>query len=520
MTREVEPIAHFSGPGAMRDTISQFFGRKFSFVETESIEWVKYKIDPKRVIVSWNVYAQALFIGADDYSELLFPTRDRKWSPHHHKTTSLYLGLDLVKAISKVETRREELLRDREFEKKRIAQTSAGVPRQIEAIEAKLRQVEKRLQDIEEGVSALVDPMHVREVDQQVSGYTAKIVKLGNKRSEKVQALSQLDYELQRQNRIVHELREAITFKVFLSGLRVEICPQCESQITHPAQVEDEIASGHCHLCHNPLKSTMETDQQEVLLAASQTQVDRLKKARRKIRKEIKSLGEQVVANEAELEKCRTEFEDLARQQQEGLTSELRNLLYQRGNLQGQLDHLYLQTEEKLSEHLKQIEIQVDILKEVLRHLQSRMKYNHAETLEKLSRYTTELAKSFGVPHLKKIAFTDGLQMRIEQSDKTVAYSRMEQGEKLRLKIAFHLALLLLRVEEGIGRHPRLLIIDAPGGAEMDDSYFNAVTEYFTEIEQRLGNEAQILIATSKEELLDMFAGDKIEHKEKREFLF
>lgn len=110
--------------------------------------------------------------------------------------------------------------------------------------------------------------------------------------------------------------------------------------------------------------------------------------------------------------------------------------------------------------------------------------------------------------------------MFVKQSGHTIRFLDMDTGERLRLKIAFQLALLMQRVEAGVGRHPAFLIVDAPGSAEMDEQYLSAITNGFADIENRFGDQVQILIASSKDELLDMFSEDKVENKLEGEFIF
>lgn len=130
------------------------------------------------------------------------------------------------------------------------------------------------------------------------------------------------------------------------------------------------------------------------------------------------------------------------------------------------------------------------------------------------------MAKAFGVPHLEQVFFNKAFDMFVKQSGHTIRFLDMDTGERLRLKIAFQLALLMQRVEAGVGRHPAFLIVDAPGSAEMDEQYLSAITNGFADIENRFGDQVQILIASSKDELLDMFSEDKVENKLEGEFIF
>jgi ABC-type molybdenum transport system ATPase subunit/photorepair protein PhrA len=110
--------------------------------------------------------------------------------------------------------------------------------------------------------------------------------------------------------------------------------------------------------------------------------------------------------------------------------------------------------------------------------------------------------------------------MSVKQSGRLVQFSRMDPGERLRLKLAFHLALLSLAAQRELGRHPGLLIIDAPASSEMDDLHFSAIVKRLGEIGQSLGERVQILIASARDDLAEICSDDHMERKRGGEVLF
>ncbi len=96
----------------------------------------------------------------------------------------------------------------------------------------------------------------------------------------------------------------------------------------------------------------------------------------------------------------------------------------------------------------------------------------------------------------------------------------MEASELLRLKIAFHLALLTLRVRDAIGRHPAVLILDAPGGAEVDPYNFAAIVQGIKDTLDQLGSQVQILIASTNEALVEVWGADRVDYRAEQEPLF
>lgn len=515
----IQPIVRFSGSQSMTEEISRFFGSRLGFLPLEAVQWQSYSLDPEHMTVSWDVYSQALFIGADNYSDFLFPQGNTKINVHHQKALSMYLGFDLTEAVSRVQAKYEEARRELAFEQKRVQVNAAEVYQKIEQVQEQLRQIERQKEAIDQNRSALIDPMYVQVVQERVAACTDKFLDLGTAKEELLSQERRIKSDLDRAKRTIHYLDELIAFKVSLSHIRVEKCPHCDNDIP-TVSVEEELNSGQCHVCHGPVHFTSDVDQQKQLLEAAKKRAVKLRKEVREVGRTIEKIGDELEIVHAELQKHRAEFSDLSRQQREGFTQEMRNLLDQGGYLRGLLEQLSTQTEESQSQRLAEVKTRAEVLREAISHLQSKIQRGYEDILKKLQEDTTSLAKAFGVPHLEQVFFNKAFDMFVKQSGHTIRFLDMDTGERLRLKIAFQLALLMQRVEAGVGRHPAFLIVDAPGSAEMDEQYLSAITNGFADIENRFGDQVQILIASSKDELLDMFSEEKVENKLEGEFIF
>jgi hypothetical protein len=515
----LETVESFTGSKAMTRAVERFFCAQMGFYP---LEWAKrkasYSIDVKPETVSWDVYSQALFVGADDYSNYLFP-RSNVNGKHHQKTLSIYLGLDLLEAVSRLQLKRDLARNEYDFERKRVKVNADRVRERIEWTKEELGRVEDKIRHIDEGRSVLVDPAHVYQVREQVALCTDRVVVSTNRQQEWLREEQKVQTELNRAQRACQSLRESIQFKLFLSGLEVEKCPHCENRLPQ-TRVEEELETGECRVCGNELCPVTSVDEQNAMLKRTEEKANDLKKDRRRIRKEIKKVAAELETAQRDLEQYEIEFRDLSRQEREGFTTEMRNLIDRQGFLRGQLEQLQEQTEESQSQRLKELRNRQDVLHRALMQLQTGISQQHKDVLKTLENCTTDLAESFGVRNLEQAFFNKRFDMFVKQSGKTIRFQDMDVGERLRLKIAFHLTLLSLRVNEGIGRHPAFLVIDAPGGAEMDEQHFGAILKGFVDVRDRLGDQAQILIASTKEELVDICGADQVEHKLGNEAIF
>jgi predicted nuclease with TOPRIM domain len=512
-----EPVESFSGRRAMSEAIGRFFCSKMGFSPLEWARWKPYSIQLTRQTVSWDVYSQALFIGADDYSDYLFHERSIN-GKHHQRTLGMYLGLDLLEAVSKAQMERDQLRQKYEFERQRVKTNAAQVAGRLEQLKAELHQVEDRLQRIDAEQTVLIDPVYAQQVRDRVAACTDKIVALSNRQRECQQEEQRVQTELNQAERACQTLRESIEFRLFLSGLTVERCPRCENPISQ-IRVEEELETRLCRVCRSELRPITAVDDYEALLNAAQDKVAETKTDLRRIRRELKQVSGELDGAQQELESHRAEFNDLSRREREGFTSELRSLLDRQGYLRGQLEQLQEQTEESQAERLRDLQQRRDVLRAAHLQLQAGITLQHRAVFEMLESRTAEMAAGFGVRNLERVFFK-AFDMFAVQSGKSIRFQDMDSGEALRLKIAFHLTLLTLRVSEELGRHPSLLIIDAPASAEMDEQHFGAILEGFRDVVSQLGDQLQILIATTKDDLIDVCGRDRVDYRPHGETFF
>lgn len=506
-----ELLESFSSGKAMAKAIDRFFSSHMGFFPLEMVQRKGTSINLEHKTVSWGTYSQALFVSADDYSDFLFPNHDVNGN-HHQRTIGMYLGLDLLEAVSTLQAKKDEAKNNFEFEKRRVEANAHGIRQKIEQCEQELEQLDAQIIQLDSDVSVFIDPNYVENVRQRIASYDQQVIDLANIEYGLLMDEKRIQSEIDDGKRTCQELREAIQFRLFLSGLQVERCPHCENIIS-TMRVEDELQSGHCRVCQSELQPITNIDQQQVLLRETEEQISKKKKALNHIKGELKKARAQHNSIQNEAQKYRAEFNDLSRQEKEGFSSELRSLLDRRGYLRGQLTQLQEQTEESQSQRLQELRNRMMTLQAAAIGLQEKISDKHTDILGNLRKLTTEMSISFGIPNLEEVILDPRFEMFVRQSGKTMRFQDMDIGEQLRLKIAFHLAMVTIRVRDGVGRHPAILIVDAPGGAEMTDEYLAAILQGFTRVEKEFGDQVQILVASTRDELLDICDPAQTEYK-------
>lgn len=200
----------------------------------------------------------------------------------------------------------------------------------------------------------------------------------------------------------------------------------------------------------------------------------------------------------------------------------MRSLLDRKGFLTGQIQQLQEQTEENHIQRLQELKDVQDILDEAYIEMQGLVWNHYARYWRVLEERTTELARLFGVKDVERVSFGfgDHFDLSVRQGGKPIRFRYMEASERLRLKLALHIAMLIMRTTDGIGRHPGLLIIDAPGGAEMDEQHFQSILQGFVTVKEQLGDQVQLLIASTREAIISVSEAGRFERHEQGASIF
>lgn len=512
------PIKDFNDLTTMRKAIGEFFSAHLGFVALEAARWKSYDFSLAEAKITWDTYSQVVTIPADTYEDYLFPDGAQQ-SKHHAKTMGMYLGLDLQEAIARAQLARDRARSEYAFEERRIRANAAGVTQRITKLRADLQYVTEQLAALEAEDAVAVDPTFAAEVHQRVVRGLRHLRALEDAERDLVEEERQCRNEVSELRRTCQQLSEAIEFGVFLNGMRIEKCPHCETAIP-TERMTMEITSGLCGICGSGLTKSSATQMQQALLDIEKDKLGKQRRALSRIEKEVNDVHRQIDLARTENLRYDREYQDIQRQAAAGYKAEKERLLVERGNIEGQLVWLSTQTEEQQQDRLVRLRLQQDILNATLSKLSDEVAQRYGSTLYDLRRTVNSIASSLDIRNFEAVELDERFEMSVRQSGRLVQFSRMDPGERLRLKLAFHLALLSLAVEREVGHHPGLLVIDAPASSEMDDPHFSAIVKRLGEIGQSLGDRVQILIASARDDLAEICSEDRIERKRAGEVLF
>jgi energy-coupling factor transporter ATP-binding protein EcfA2 len=510
---EARRLATFNNAAEMTSVIAEFFGNDLGF---SSIEWVtqsrRFSADLKRTVVSWDVFSQALVLSADDYTDFLFSHTQSK-SPanqgQHLRTLSTLLELGLVDVVAKLELFHTQVTTNLDFEVRRLEANARDVHEKRQTLLIERELLRKRLEQYDGGKSVHESSEPLQYIRDKFAEATSLVVEIAALEQTYVTSESLLLNDKIRYEREVRELEDAKQSKYFLTGIVVERCPHCEHEIPDTS-VEEEIRTGHCRVCNNELRLIRPEDHFEEEQARIRTFLKEVEKQIGVVRDEHALVETQLAEAQGAQEQLRRELADLPRQAHQGIELELRNLLTRLGRVEGQLESLEDYTDERLHQRKKELENEAFILGAAHKQLRDIVFRRNMSTITELERLTKEFALEFNLPHLQGVYLREDLELFVIQSGNKLSFGSLAPSERLRLKIAFHLALLALRVTEEKGRHPGFLIIDAPGSGELDDRNFAEILAGLNKIKQDLGENVQILIASARPALAQICDPNKI----------
>lgn len=516
----VQITSQFNNREDMAKYIDQIFGVSFGLYKATTAN----TLNQREQNSLWNVYSQAIFIGSDQYEDYLFPYSYRI-GKRHQEVLGAYLGLDnFTQAISKLRQEYDESDRAYRVEREYVLRNATDVNSKIDALLDEQKEIDRRLDELEHEQSVRIDPTYIHTLHEDVVKAQSKLLELNFDEAALLKKMRDVK-DVQHQNRKAKQhLTESIEVKLFLTQLRVTRCPHCTNEIS-PEALEKELETKVCGVCHSqlkPLSSEQQIQQQQNLLAELEDKIKKQTKVLKATKKQLEDVNLQVSKLKEESQTLFSEYKSIAQQTREGIGPEIKRLIEQKGYLAGRLNELQVQTEESQTQRLEALKLRRDILKSGVSVLQNVLKRQNRNTLDQLSTLAVDYCRQFGVQNLESIIIKDQFELQVKQSGRILDFRNMEASEALRIKIAFQLALLVLHFRENIGRHPGLIIIDAPGGAEMNDDRLTEMLSQVTKIAHEFGDQIQILIASTRDELTNLFSdrNDRIEYRGPGEPIF
>jgi len=447
---EAHEIVSFSNEFEFERVMSDFMMRQLSLEPVVIWNGDAQAEGGKLVIHEWPFLSGAMFIGTN-YASLL---GDNFIPGISVRLMQMYLGLPWVSTLTEAKASEKSLKNESNLVERKATEEKEKYEIRVQEIQYKIDKIKSELlklpsskqatsthSNICERLKLTFNKIHIAE--KEVEDYLRN-------QQEALNALRSDKKELQ-------SFVDAHAAGAVFRRLTPTICPRCEANIPESRLLEEQ-ESGECSICKEHI---IEDDGADEKRAELSKRVKASEEAFAQIIQQLKSSQNVLSALEAEKALLQNEREKL-----EGEIDSYKD--------RKELEHNLMRAEGQLNEVQRNFvadknndRIDTKIITEVVRNLEGRVKSVQNEILERVSKKILENAKRFGLENYSQIQLKGGGQLSIVKGGKPTSYSKVTQGEQLRLKVATMLAIISVSHLSGIGRHPGLLMIDSPGSQEI-----------------------------------------------------
>ena len=511
--------------------IQNFFFRQLDYY---SLRWtqkssVKDKNDLLDVGASWLTYFKSVFLESKDSAELMYGSQGTK-------VFQMLLGLHLTSAINKLTVQKDMLMHEKGKQNANDSAQSEFDSEERSTLQKELDDVTKELDDLNltkkesSNIEFLVNQYDavLKEIEVENNKSFKVNTELQDNRIQKfnvsklIQSLEEEKIKLGKENRKVEkqqiDIQEYLDIGVLFSNLEIKSCPSCNHPVTNEKK-QHALNSHSCALCNDDVSKddvefnndnlSSKLDSLVILnenikhrIAEINLDIDNARKAdndlyssRIRLEQQLSSIKDIEGINE----KLKELQEKINRERQKMVPrdSEKDTLIEKKAVLKFKIDQLN-NGPKRIGD--SKIEQKIRLLTKALEELNSRRFSDGQSILKKLSDLMLSEVQSLGL-RISEITINEKFDIKYKQDGDYLSFSQIAEGEQLRAKLAFYLSLIQLDIIHNYGRHSRFLIIDSPGKEEGDRSYLEGLTSLIKEIEERFGDQLQILIGTAERSL-------------------
>lgn len=539
------------------EKMEEFFFRELAYYNLQFKTRPYTKNESVKGNVSWATYFKSIYLESSNYDYLYF--NEENIGKQGTKILEMLLGLKLTYPINQLTLLRDlkaETIRNEQFvlEKTTKAKTDdlKKLATELEEIEYKLDESNKP-SDFQSFENILNE---YREVEASITTNNTErnnlqtAYDLVDKRLNDLESeINQFSEEIKAREREVSRIEKDILQKElfvdtdsFFTNLEVHECPHCEHPVS-AAKKDEERSLRKCSLCGTSISTRKSDDELQ------KEQITQLKEEKGEILRNIESLIKQLGDKKNHLSSIKTEYNKSLTNLQKHPTSS-----YQEQRLNQLGDLLRLQTEEqkkyqdaihqkeeylqskavlqyRINELRKQEEItstdenlnlekEIEVLNYGIQGLLQKRKSLNEDTLQMFQTLILKQIQEFGTSTITEVIIDEKYDLILVQHDKEEKFEDLVEGEKLRVKLAFYLAIIQLDIDHRLGRHPRFLIFDAPGSEEMIPLHLHGLIENFKSINSKFQDNLQIFIGSAIRDFSEVTAPSKSEIKEEGVFLF
>lgn len=468
--------------------------------------------------MSWRTYWQALAV-PDSSEDYLMVSKENATGNQQGLLLSMLLGLRFAEPINSlhVEGRKLELKAQGTSEERRLAVAARDqLAASVAALDAELARLSAAPNARHAAFDTRGDAQALHATLVRHEERLAELRDVTRRRDELAQAVL-------RERAQARSLRETADLRLHFTGLAVSLCPNCDEDVA-PEAIAREQASHDCRLCGKAARPA-EADDADALRAEADDKEQHaavLAEQRDELTRLVRNAQDAVERDAAEMEAIRERLragvevilptpDELAARDE---------VLLRLGAARGALTQA-IAAVERLGDLEDDAPMRAAVMsraRDIVREVAERM---NAELLAELNRLSQQMIGALGAESVSEVqCSTVGTLTLLKNGAKVSFGSVSAPGERLRIKLAFYLAMMRLGRIAGHGRHPGFLMIDQPGSDEMIDENFATLATMLRDIDTEFADETQLFCFTARPPFMQATAPEKVYGPQAGEWMF
>jgi hypothetical protein len=509
-------------PESIKEALQQFF---FARLGLREFSWTQK--DPSKGTLSerstsWATYFQALHMpeASDKY---LICDNEHAIGGQNGLIISTFLALRLAEPLNL-------LLIEIKRAQEALSQQKAISAEEEALLKEQIARFEADIQASRAVIVAIDEQQRARRNVLVGSSARLRLTELQDGISMKKGECSGLDEERQRLGETIRKkratarrIRESVALQLHFTGIDVKLCPNCEADVD-PASVQAERTTHTCRLCGKPAHEATPEE-----IRALEDEAKRLEdeanyddEGRDEIGRRITTLRGQIALAEGEAAALAEAVDKdvsatLPTEEEE---AERTRLNQQIGRMQAEMEMVARKSGPSQSE-IETLEKRKRILDKAREILRKDADTSNERALQRLSRTTQDLIDRTGVESISDLTCSAMGRVQFKKHGVPVSFTSINnEGERLRLKLSFFLAMISMGRDPGFGRHPGLLLIDQPGSSEMVDADQDRIAAILKQLDEEKTDDLQIILFTSSSRFRSASDPSKVHGAQAGEYAF
>lgn len=466
-------IGSFLSDHEFESVMSDFFLRMLSMdhLTTWRESGDKEESTGTTVTHGWNAFSGAMFIGTD-YSVLLGDLPFA--SGVNARLMQMFLGIPWVSTLAAIKSALKAAQSEKDAHgRRRRSQDMARESRKSELN----RELDAKLQELQSFAPDDELRNAIASLEQEYAGTKRREQALAERLERELEAEREADTALTEDKRDLQSHLDSEAAGAIFRLLDPSCCPRCDHSISDDKKKQEKLTHS-CAVCGESVEND---ENSEAIKVSLEARIKASKQAHDKALKNVSEIRRDLINVRDQLSNLQGQIK--SKSALLGNFEKRNALVMEIAVLRGRLQEASLAT---APEEKGRIDDVITVLTAAEKETEERVKTFQGDILADVSERIVHYADRFGMHNLTSANLKAGAQLFLVKGGVSTSYSKVTDGEKLRLKVATVLAMMEVAERRGVGRHPGLLLVDSPGAQEVSPEDLDQLVGGLAEVSQSL----------------------------------